>query len=464
MKVSGKIAVGIIFIGIIMWNFSPVYAQVMTFQFHPDGTITNEHVGTKGSSFERYDAQMRIVEASHYFPGGKRMRMFNKFRYDNNMLAEEIKYIYTQGYERETFQYNKYGYETESRHYKSQTEGNWVEDRYMIQGYDERNNRNYFRVKGTAYGNVNSMSRTNYDYDNRTSTGIEYEFDANDREISSQSFRRGMADWQFERAGEYVFDIDKDGTNIRGNRVINWTGTDYHGNRVEKVFMNHDIFSRTIDQNNRIIRIELGSPNYDDNHNLMYNYNEVIDFKYDRQGRLIETISKHYRENEEKWVYKHGAKVEAKHYRKSSRGGWKLLKTKSFNNIDLFTPKYGAVASHSSEMASSAHQQEVGSAMSQAPPAQHSTFSEVKPSSSNSLVNDLSKLDIESTESENLSAFSLDADRLSHIAEVLSHATGVKVSEEQVLGLAMQVLIENYNADLREMNNDYLKDKVSVFD
>ena len=80
-----------------------------------------------------------------------------------------------------------------------------------------------------------------------------------------ESYRSGLADWQFEREGEYVFDIANDGVNIRENRVINWEGTDYNGNRVEKVFMNHTIFSRTIDKNNRVIRIELGSPNYDDN-------------------------------------------------------------------------------------------------------------------------------------------------------------------------------------------------------
>ena len=118
------------------------------------------------------------------------MKMFDKYRYEDNMLAEKISYIYTQGYERETYKYNQVGYEIESRHYTSQTEGNWVEDHYMIQGYDERNNRNYFRVKGTAYGKVNSMSRTNYDYVNRTRSVIEYEFDANDREISSRKLQK----------------------------------------------------------------------------------------------------------------------------------------------------------------------------------------------------------------------------------------------------------------------------------
>ena len=460
MKVPGKIAAGIMFIGSIMWSFSPVVAQVMTFNFHPDGTITNEHDGPKGYSIERYDNQMRIVEASHYFPGGKRMKMFDKYRYEDNMLAEKISYIYTQGYERETYKYNQFGYEMESRHYTSQSEGNWVEDHYMIQGYDERNNRNYFRVKGTAYAKVNSMSRTNYDYVNRTRSVIEYEFDANDREISSRSYRSGLADWQFEREGEYVFDIANDGVNIRENRVISWKGTDYNNNRVEKVFMNHDIFSRTIDKNNRIIRIELGSPNYDDNNDLIYVFNEVIDFRYDRQGRLIETVSKHYGEKEEKWVYKHGRKVEGKHYRKTSNGGWKLLKTKSFNDIDLFTPNYGMLDQASSS-ASSVQQEQVG-AVSQAPAVQNP--SAVLPNSKHSLVNDLNGLNIESNDSTELSAFSLDAERLAHIADVLSHTTGVKVSEEQVLALAMQLLIENYNADLREMNNDYLRDKVSVFD
>lgn len=80
------------------------------------------------------------------------------------------------------------------------------------------------------------------------------------------------------------------------------------------------------------------------------------------------------------------------------------------------------------------------------------------------VVQDLNGLNIESNESESLNAFSLGAEKLEHIADVLNHATGSKVSKEQVLALAMQLLIENYNADLREMNTAYLRDKVSIFE
>lgn len=463
MKGAGRITIAIIFIGASMWSFSPVFSQVMTFTFQLDGTMINEHDSPKGYSIERYDHQMRPLEVFHYFPGGERMRMFDKYRYEDNMMVEHISYIYTQGYERETFQYNQYGYETESRHYTSQTEGNWIQDQHVVHEYDDHNNPTYFRSKGTRFGQINLMSRTNYDYDHRTRSVIEYEFDSNDREISSRSFRGNLADWQLERKGKYVFDMKTHGANVRPNRVVNWTGTDYNGNRIEKVFMNHMVTSRIIDKNDRVVRIELGGPAYDDNNDLFYEYDEVIDFRYDRQGRLVETVSKHYRESEEKRVFKHGREIEAKHYRKKSNGGWKLLKTKSYSSIESFVPKYGSSVVQTSSTASSVQQgHEV--AISQAPAVQHSGENSTRSTSTHSLVNDLNNLDIESNESETLSAFSLDADRLSHIAEVLSHATGTKITEEQVLALAMQVLIENYNADLRDMNNDYLRDKVSVFD
>ncbi|MFK7787313.1 MAG: hypothetical protein AB8B56_19475 [Crocinitomicaceae bacterium] len=459
-----RIVAGLMVVGVVMWSFSTGFAQVMTFNFHPDGTMTNTYDGPKGYSIEHYDDQMRIIEVSHYFPGGKRMKMFDKYRYEDNMLAEKISYIYTQGYERETFKYNQYGYETESRHYASQTEGNWAEDHYVINEYDDWNNTVYFRSKGTRFGLVNLMSRTNYDYDHRTRSVIEYEFDGNDREVASRSHRSGLADWQMERKGKFVFDIDTHGENVRHNRVINWKGTDYNGNRVEKVLINHDIIARTFDQNDRIVRIEIGNPSYDDNKNLFYEYDKVIDFKYDRKGRLIETVSKHYSQMQEKWEYKHGRAIEAKHYRMRSNGGWKLLKTNTVNSIDIFTPKYGTYMNPSSSAASSVQQQQAGAAISHIPPVQNSGSTASKPELTHSLVNDVNGLPIESSESEMLSAFSIDADRLAHIADVLSHATGTKITEEQVLALAMQLLIENYNADLREMNNDYLRDKVSVFD
>lgn len=70
---------------------------------------------------ETYDDQMRVLAILRYFPGGVRMRVFNKYQYENDMLVEEVSYLYTQGYEKKTYEYNEYGYETESRHYTSQT-------------------------------------------------------------------------------------------------------------------------------------------------------------------------------------------------------------------------------------------------------------------------------------------------------------------------------------------------------
>ncbi|PHR26073.1 MAG: hypothetical protein COA38_15795 [Fluviicola sp.] len=459
MKGSGKIVAGIIFIGIVVWISTPIFAQTTIFTFPPDGSISRKHVSDFGISIVHYDQEMRLLENSHYFPGGVRMRMSDKYRYENNMMVERIAYIYTQGYEKETQKFNQKGYEVEGRSYISQTEGNWKEIRYMLQGYDERNNRSYFRVKYTGYGSlVNSMSRTTYDYPNRTRTRVDYEFDANDREISSSSHKGRLADWQYERAGEFVFDIKKHGENLRPDRVVNWTGRDQNGNRIEKVFVNSSVFYKTVDRNGRVIRIVFGSPSWDEDNNPTYDEDETIEFRYDQQGRLVETESKHYSESHEKTIFKHGRKVEAKHYRMNKNGSWKLIDTKIYDNLDLLTP--GKKVSGNHPVATSIRQE--NPEVYQAPIAQSS--STTKSPTSQSLVKDLNGLEIESGQSEALSAFSMDAERLTHIADVLSHATGVKVTEEQVLALAMQLLIENYNADLREMNTAYLRDKISVFD
>lgn len=468
MKEQGKITAGIlIFVGLIIWCLAPVFAQTTTYHFHPDGSMTNEHDDQKGYSFERYDNQMRVLEQFHYFPGGERMKMSTKYRYENNMLAEKIGYLYTQGYDRLTFQYNEFGYETENRSYVSQTEGNWKEISYIIREYDERNNENYFRVKHTGYGElINTMTRTNYDYANRTRTYIDYEFDANDREISSSSGRGGMADWQFERAGAFVFDVNKHGENLRTNRVVSWSGKDDNGNRQEIVFMNHTTVSRSFDRNGRVIQIKLGRPDFDGNNKPVYKYDETIDFRYDDQGRLIETVSKYYRELPEKRTFSHGRNIEAKHYRQTANGGWKLISTNSYNSIDLFTPQRETGSVQPVAITPSQQNVEpIASGVSQNPPVQNTNTNSSKPSSTNgSLVNDINGLNIESTESESLSAYTPDAKKLTHIADVLSHITGVKVTEEQVLALAMQLLIKKYNTDLREMNTAYLRDKVSVFD
>lgn len=468
MKESGKMAAGlIIFIGLIVWCLAPVFAQTTTFNFHPDGSTSRKHVSDFGVSISRFDREMRVLEKSHYFPGGVRMRLSTKYRYENNMLVEKVAYNYTQGYEKDIYRFNQYGYETENRSYTSQTEGNWKEISYLIQGYNERNNRIYFRSKYTGPGTLtNKMSRTTYDYDKRTSSTIWYDFDRNDREISSSRSRSGIADWQLERAGEFVFDINKHFENKRSNRAVYWTDYDSNGNRVEKTFVNHNTVFKTIDKNGRVIRIVFASPDSDGEDVPLYQEDEGIDFRYDVQGRLIETESFHYDESYEKTTFKHGRNVEAKHYRRNKNGSWKLMSTKSYANLDEFTPHQ--VSNGNQPVASSTKQENTGisaqSEMYETPVAQSTSAKPSQALPSQSLVNDLNGIHIASNQKESLSAFSLDAEKLTHIADVLSHTTGTEVTEEQVLALAMQLLIENYNADLREMNTAYLKDKVSVFD
>lgn len=465
MEATKKVAVGVlIFIGLIVWCLAPVFGQTMTFKFHPDGSMTSEHDSPEGYSIDRFDSEMRLLEAAHYFAGGKRMRMFDKYQYKDNMMVERIAYIYTQGYERETYQFNSFGYETEYRHYSSATEGNWKEDQMTQQGYDERNNVNYFRSKSDRFGYlINKMSRTNYDYANRTRSVVEYEFDANDREISSSSFRSGLADWHFDNMGEFVFNINKHAPNLRPNRVVKWEGTDRNGNRVEKVFVDHEAVTRTFDENGRVIHIGVGTHNIgDDNQTCVESYSELIDFVYDRQGRLIQTESKHYSDEKEKVIYEHGQNVTAKRYRMNKNGGWKLISTKSYANIDIFTPPVRRSGNSGAAVASSVNQNPTN--WEPAPATTQLPSQTAKPTVTQSMVNDLNALAIESNESTNLNAFALDAEKLSHIADVLSHATGTRISEEQVLALALQLLIQNYNADLREMNTQYLRDKVSVFE
>lgn len=469
MKEQGKITAGIlIFVGLIVWCLAPVFAQTTTYKFHPDGTMTSEYDGQGGYSIERFDKQMRILEQSHYFPGGVRMKMFSKFRYENDMLAEEISYNYAQGYERETYQYNEFGYHTENRSYTSQTEGNWKEVGYLIQAYDERNNRIYFRSKYTGYSQlINRMTRSTYDYANRTRSDIDYEFDANDREISAvRGSKVDIGDRSYEREGKFVFDVNKHSANMRDNRFVSWSGYDEKGNRQDRFFMNDNTITRSFDQNSRMIQLKIGRPAYDGSDKPLYQYDEIVDFRYDDQGRLIESLSDYFSELKIKKTYTHGRNIVEKQYRQTPNGGWKLISTKNYDSIDLFTPRKNVGFAQSA--AASVQQQSSGpiaSGVSQNPPSQSSIPNTAIPNPmSGSLVNDLNELNIESNESESLSAYALDAEKLAHIADVLSHTTGVKVTEEQVLALAMQLLIEQYNADLREMNTAYLRDKVSVFD
>ena len=186
---------------------------------------------------------------------------------------------------------------------------------------------------------MNILIRTNYDYVNRTRAGIEYEFDANDREISSHSFRSGLADWHFESPDVFVFDINKHAPNLRPNRVVKWEGSDKNGNRVEKVFVDHEAVTRTFDDAGRVIHIGFGTHNFDDSHvKCEETYRVLGDFNYDRQGRLIQSEIKFYNDALEKTVFEHGKNIVGKRYRQNSNGSWKLINTKNYNDIDIFTP------------------------------------------------------------------------------------------------------------------------------
>lgn len=444
-----------------VWLLSTIaMAQTMTFRFDANGAATREHVSQGGTGVNRYDEFHRLVEEIHYFDGGKRVRMSDKYRYENNMVVEHIAYLYTQGYERTVNTYDAKGNSILQMYYTSQTEGDWKEIEMMEERYDERNNRTYFNCRSFRSGIFSHLKvSTSYNYSTGMRTVNDIEYDQNGRVLSNYTFTNGMGDFAMNNKPDYTFNLQTDGPNMRPGKVINWKGTDRYGNNIERVFVDMEVWSQTTDKNGRVIRIALETSAAYENDIAIYKEYENIEFQYDDQGRLTQHISQHYDYPKEKTTFSYGRNIEAKHFRMSKNGGWLLVDTKNYSDISQFTPPRSSAQSVVSSVQQTSYPAPVASSYESPmdrPAAQTNT--------SQSLVGDIKNLEAANGSHESLSAFAADAEKLSHIADVLSHTTGTTITEEQVLALAMKLLIENYKSDLREMNTAYLRDKVSVFD
>ncbi len=252
---------------------------------------------------------------------------------------------------------------------------------------------------------------------------------------------------------------------MRYGRVLTWNGTNGEGNAQERVFMDEHVWSQVVDDRGRVTRISLERARGYENDIAQYSEDEWFNYRYDSQGLLIEIESQHYSLPKEKTTFSHGASIVAKRYQ-MTKSSWSLIETTTLQNVAEFTPPVqttrpnlavaGSISSTVAPSPSSARPNATVAESIQNTPNNYS--------GNQAIVRDLSELPASNGERTSVVVNTADAERLSHVADVLSHFTGATITEADVLALAMSGFIATYKSDLREMNTAYLKDKVEVFD
>lgn len=466
MQAGEKIRGGIAFMGLIGLTTFTSIGQTMTLTFEADGSATRVNTATNGISYDRYDAEHRLVESIEYFPDGKRIRMSDNYRYEDDLLVEHLQYLYTSGYDKNIYTLDAKGNRIMSRHLHSENGSDWVEDEFKEEAYDSKGNRTYFNCRTTRAGDFSHLAiKSSYNYQTKECIEHEFEYDQKGNVTNTGMRRRPILNREMQNSEHFIFDVNKHGPNMRYGRVLTWYGTNGEGNAQERVFMDDHVWSQVVDQRGRVIRISLERARGYENDIAQYSEDEWFTYRYDSKGLLIEIESQHYSLPKEKTTFSHGASIVAKRYQMTKTGSWSLLETTTLESIAAFTPP------HQTTTPNVAASESVSSTVAPSPGTRpNASVAESIQNTPNNhsghqaIVRDLSELPASTGERTSVVVNTADAERLSHVAAVLSHFTGATITEADVLALAMSGFIETYKSDLREMNTAYLKDKVEVFD
>ncbi|MFT5779433.1 MAG: hypothetical protein ACI837_002391 [Crocinitomicaceae bacterium] len=449
---------------IAIMGLSNLFAQSLTATYNADGSIQLDNIGRKGTSIQRIDKEGRTTELLFFFPGGQRMRMSDIYTYQNDLLVEQLDYIYTSGYGKTLRSFDSNGNEIDWKTYTSKDKTTWQIKSSVQRGFDHKNNQIYFRSKSNYAGYINFMSRTTYNYSDGTRSVYREEYDANDRKTSHYTNNGKMGDRAMNNE-PYVFDINKDGPNYRDSRVVKWSGTDMNGNTIDKVFIDSRVISKTYDSQNRMIQFAYGSFETYEGDKPIYGNDEIIDYTYEG-NKVVEIKTENWSAPLEKRIFEHqrNGKVKMTLYRQSEGGSWSKYDTEEYKDISKFTPhqRDGSTSTSHQAVAESYESPSPSSSSSNSMPSEPSYDNNNSYTSNGSLMNEVNAID-KSNDLANLSVSASDAEKLDHIVKILEHSSGQKVSEEQLINLALQLLIDEYKSDLRTLNNEYLEDKVSMF-
>jgi hypothetical protein len=464
MQAGDKIREGIAWMGLFGITTFTSVGQTMTLTFESDGSAIRKNTAPSGISYDRYDASRRVVESIEYFPDGKLIRLSDQFKYDNNLLTEHTLFLFGSGYERNVFSYDSKGNRTLSRHLSSENGTEWVEDEYKEEAYDSKGNRTYFNCRSSRYGSFFHLAiKTNYNYQTNELMHHEFDYDQKGNVIETRTSKGSIGAIGMQNTGDFAFDLYKHGPNLRNGRVVKWNGKNQDGKAHERVFMDEYVWSQVVDQKGRITRISMERAGGYENDIPQYTENEWFEYRYDSKGVLIEIEHQHLGLAKEKTTFSHSNTIVAKHYQQVKNGTWSLVDTKTLESIAEFTPPVQQ-AKPTMTATESISATPPATAPPLAPIAESTQNTQIQHNDHHAIVQDLEELPSNSGERDTVLVGAMDAERLSHVADLLSHVTGATITEADVMALAMQVFIDTYKTDLREMNTAYLREKVRVFD
>lgn len=385
--------------------------------------------------------------------GDSRVIRYN-YSYDaNNRLAEVKDYSSGNGYRKTTNRYDSRGFLIEVSEYETKNEhvdADWVLSSRRSHQYDQLGRQTRFEFIGYP-GRLQidfDHRLTEYTYAGTTTKNTQknYEYDASGR-ILRQTVGSGNGSFQSPTNENIVQDHSQGATSVM---IVSATNDHKNESYFVEGRMTEDVF----------YGFKSGSGNV---FTTTYEMNYLVQNAYSN-GKLTDQI---IRDDsgpvvKRSLTYSGDTPTEMKTFYSTSVGSWSLVRKEKFKPaLRQFFPALtgnnfsNAVASNVESPVISAAENESASSAVNTPPS-HTTSNSLQQAVMLAQTNDgnSSKAEI------NASTQRL----LAHMLTIMNYNSTEKISEADLIELAMKELVEKYRNDLKQLNDAYLSSQQAMFD
>jgi hypothetical protein len=427
-----------------------IHAQDLSVQYNRDNSKKIQSNDTEGNSFVVLNDNL-LTHQEFLFPDG-RLKASESNAFDNAHIVENIKYIYTQDYEKDVFQYDQFGNKIDVKSYASENGNQWNSTFHRQARFNSKNHRTYFRSKGMSAGDYLNMEVTySYDYNQLRRNSVEKRFNSNDHEMTSHS--------GFSRVSQgYLNDETERGKLInQRNRIRRLEKRSNGGNRIFETISEANKSIQSYDSHGRLVEdqflMALGEDEFGPKYSEYYRFK----FVYDIEGNLstqymTDDVGSSKEEKIEYSYNSYGRMVKEAIYKKLNNGNWKLM----------YSRKHGAVKAFYVPTIDESHQghdyveqpsQVVGNAAYVS-----ADLDDISP-----LIDQLT-VDSDEVALGDAEMFNSDLVKLRQLARVLSSQSNDEITEADLLKIALQLLIDKHRDEIRELNQEYLSEQAALFD
>jgi hypothetical protein len=471
-----------------------VDAQRLRIEFNTNGDKVikryseHDNLGSLTTKLTYNEANLMLEEV-YYFPDGKRPKLQHNYTFNRNRMTEDLSYLYTSKYKKFAYGYDERGNELENTKFLSDDGESWTYEGGTIKQYDRRNNTTYSK-RYYPSSKINAEATYNYDYAAGTVREAELHLAGHESNYGPDNRTRNMTAEQ------------KSGKSPMSERIATVVQrTDEYGRKViETTFLRKKHNEQVFDSNNKLVKdVFYHSIDYV-NGAFEYEVVNSFEYEYDRSGNIAQLIGydTYYDVyQKQRFDYTANGELAREHlYESPDQVNWHQLATITHQEGAAVAYQPSAaqptVTSQPSSSQTTVTSQPTSTQAtvtsqpsgSQAP-VRHGTITPTKANTStytsspsvsvgtqtapsaqlsdNALVDALAADDAQGITRVS-EMYSDDAAKLQQLVKIINSTSGEKTSEAEVLSLALDLLIQTYRDDIKQLNKAHLERETSMFD